>query len=419
MNKNILSNIIKSILVYTIAVTIVIDNHSIWMSNPNMGRIDLYNYLLLVICAIGLLIILVANKRTMNIKRLLINTFFISIYFTVYLLLTKINWFLGIRLIVIVILFMWIINFDNFKKIPHILLAYKNIIIMIAVVSMLFWLFGSLLGLIKASSYFPSTWGNIYGEYNLVPSFYNLYFEPQKIILPLFGEIGRNSAIFTEGAMASLNFSLALLIETVNQHSKKSCKVILVLAIISTFSTTGYIFLVLLFFFSFFKSGSHVKIYKILLLIPLFIIAILVISYLLKQKSTYGLESTTVRTDDFKVGIYTWLQHPFLGSGLSNITNLKQNMGLWRIYNTGFSNSITEILAEGGIFLSFIYFYIFYKAWYKSFINRQFNSVIVITLTFYLFVTTIFTYQYVLISLLIWFANNKFSSGGNKWDNLI
>ena len=146
MNKNILSNIIKSILVYTIAVTIVIDNRSIWMSNPNMGRIDLYNYLLLVICAIGLLIILVANKRTMNIKRLLINTFFISIYFTVYLLLTKINWFLGIRLIVIVILFMWIINFDNFKKIPHILLAYKNIIIMIAVVSIKIRLYGSLLG---------------------------------------------------------------------------------------------------------------------------------------------------------------------------------------------------------------------------------------------------------------------------------
>ena len=78
--------------------------------------------------------------------------------------------------------------------------------------------------------------------------------------------------------------------------------------------------------------------------------------------------------DDYKAGVITWLQHPFLGSGLSNTNGIQQNMSAWRSYNTGFSNSIMEILAEGGIYLSLFYFYAFIKGLYSGVNKKNYNE---------------------------------------------
>ncbi|RVU70940.1 MULTISPECIES: O-antigen ligase family protein [Lactobacillus] len=255
---------------------------------------------------------------------------------------------------------------------------------------------------------FPSAWGTTYGNYILVPSFHNIYFETQRVVFPFIGEIIRNSAIFTEAPMASLNFSIALLVEILDRHSGRINKIVLVLAILSTFSTTGYIFIVILFILIFFKKDAGINVYKLIISIPVLVLFILVLVYLLKQKSTYGVESTALRVDDFRAGILTWLQHPILGSGLSNTTFLVKNMGMWRT-NTGFSNSITEILAEGGVYLSYLYFYAFFKGLSNSIKNKNKEYSIFVIMTFYLFVTTIFTYQYILLFLLVWFRSSRFS----------
>lgn len=405
ISKNNLLQKINSFLTYGIALALIIDCRSIWMSDPQL-HLDNLNYIFLVFCSVGSLILLFQKNPNQDIGQLTIKILFIVIYFLFYLFLTKININLGIKLIIITCLFLWILFLDTSSSIPSIFLAYKNLIIIIAFISLFFWLFGSFLGIIHPTNYVPTAWGNKYGNAIYIPSYFNLYVQPQQVSLPVIGEIGRNSAIFTEGPMASLNFCMALLIELCDDQSKfkKRNYIILILSILSTFSTTGYILLIFILYYKILFNSSN-KILKIIFTIPVLVLAIVAVVYLFSQKMEYGSESTTVRLDDYKAGVITWLQHPFLGSGLSNTNGIQQNMSAWRSYNTGFSNSIMEILAEGGIYLSLFYFYAFIKGLYSGVNKKNYNELLMVISMFYLFVTTIFTYQYILILFLIYFCN--------------
>ena len=66
--------------------------------------------------------------------------------------------------------------------------------------------------MLHSNIYINSNWGAVNGVTRLVPSYNNIYFETQRISAPLLGDIYRNSSIFSEGPMASLNFTLGLLI---------------------------------------------------------------------------------------------------------------------------------------------------------------------------------------------------------------
>ena len=143
---------------------------------------------------------------------------------------------------ILLFLFFFIIQESNERS--EVLLKYRNVVFIIALVSLFFWLLGSILHFLHPSGIVQSVWT---GDPKVVPSYYGFYFETQK----LYGVI-RNTAIFTEAPMSSLHFSIAMLVEVYVDKKKSLFKIFLFsIAILSSFSTTGIILLIVVYYINY------------------------------------------------------------------------------------------------------------------------------------------------------------------------
>lgn len=399
---------------YMIAIALALSCRTIWQTKvPPLLTFDRSIWLAISI-AIVIIVILNYKNNKSKFQQALIISIFLICYFEFYILFSSFpgTRSYGIRYASVVIMLVWLLYYDDYKNgIPNVLLEYKNVIFVIAAVSLVFWLLGSILGLIKPTGEFLTAWTGT-GKPVSVPSYFGIYFETQSVTTDIGGFI-RNTAIYPEAPMSSLNFCIALGIQMMTKQSKKWGEIqfwILLIAILSTGSTTGYIFLAVLLAFKVNSSNNKFfKKYRILLFILIFVLTIISVSYLIHQKTVYGIDSANIRMDDYKVGYRAWLQHPFLGSGIENDDYIRQFMEPWRSYNTGFSNSPLKILSDGGIYIFSGYVYCFARGMYVTFRNRQMYKFVFILLVLYLFVTTIFHYTYLLFLILIWFTKNSAS----------
>lgn len=409
---------------YMSAAIFIYDCRSMYSMIWHLGTLPNY---VLVISLLGCILIASPVINIDKFKKLMIVSLVFILYMGVYTI-VSINKGLVLWLTLVVLLFLWqISSIQGKEKIPNILLFYRKLVFIVAVISLFFWIFGSILRIISPSGTVLSSWGAVGNNLNVVPTFHNLYFETQNFrtgIQALNG-VQRNSAIFTEAPMASLNFSIALLIDFLDDHQgkhSKFIKIILVIAILSTFSTTGYMFLVFLLFGIWLNKKHRTAKNLQLVFIPiLFILLIIGIRVLLVEKTSNNFSSASVRFDDFKVGLSAWKQHILFGIGIQNYKYLSQLMGSWRSSNLGFSNSLTDILSGGGLYLTILYLFSFARGIYTNIIQKNWKGLIFVVLIIYLFVTTFFTYTLILLYLLVLFAignkNINEFGGGEKVNN--
>lgn len=398
-----------TILTFIIAGIFVFNCNSIWTALPNANNKT--SYLCLVI--VSVLVLLINKIKLDNLVYLLSISAIVGIYGLIYGIVSDFSSSLLI-LITLAIIFILLIG-QGESIVFDILSKYSWLIVVIAAISIIFWIFGSNLKWIKPTGTVLSTWAsgsNYYsrGVADVVPSYFGIYFETQTVSgLSFFSNMIRNTAIFTEAPMASLNFSLALLINIYYRQKIKRSNLknfILILAILTTFSTTGYILLVLLgFSYLFYSKNKLIIKYRNILLPVLGIIFILVIFVLFNQKSNYDTGSSSIRSDDYKVGYQAFKDHPILGLGLANNMLLVQNyMENWRSYNTGLSSSVVELFSFGGLYLGFPYIFSFIRGIFLSIKNKNKEKMFFVLMTLYLFILTIFTFKYITIFLLVWFG---------------
>jgi len=273
---------------------------------------------------------------------------------------------------------------------------YSNIVFVIAAVSLVFWVFGSLLGWIHSTGTLYTTWtGN--EELKAVPSYYGIYFETQTS--SFFGlashMIVRNTAIFTEAPMASFVFSLAFMYEMLMREKLnwKRCMLFAV-AIISTSSTSGATALVLVvgLKYVFTKSKTKVGLSLKLFLLPMVVVAVLIALGLLLERKL-GSSSGSIRMDDFSAGYKAWMDAPSFGNGLGNSDAIKRHMASFRVKNTGLSNSPMQVLAYGGIYLFLPYYVAAIKGLITLIARRQWNRMTFYLVFLYLFTITICSFQ--------------------------
>lgn len=410
MVKTNLVDSIRNILIYLCAVILVINSQSVWMTIPGLSdKLTTICFFSLVLL-IGLIIFIqIVKQSKIDLERFSWFLGLFSIFMFIYIIVSNQNVLFCIKIYLVIILFDLLLSFDEGEVVIKILLAYKNLLFFVAIISLFFWLNGSILHILTASSVIQSKWGAFNNNSIYFASYHNLYFETQYMTIPVFGTICRNTAVFPEAPMASLNFSIAFLIEETIKNNKyhKAITAVLVLAIVTTFSTTGYILLIFYFVIKWLRDSKTNLGTKILMLLPLVVVTALIFVVIANQKVRYGNLSMQVRWDDYIVGVQTWLRHPFFGSGLSNQQALNQSMESWRIINSGFSNSITEVLAEGGLYISGFYVYCFIRGIYHSVVNKDEKFLIFTIGIIYLFIFTIFTYNYILLLLLVLLANLK------------
>lgn len=231
-----------------------------------------------------------------------------------------------------------------------IFLRYSNTIVVIACVSLIMWILCSILKIIPPTGMMPFEWSQ---KTYSIPTYWGIYFETQSVFI--FGQwIFRNTGIFNEGPMYNMVLCMAFTIELFIRHKKSKFRLwILSITIITTFTTTGQLFLIGIICWKILRKISSK--YRVLLMVTLPIV--LCVGYIFTSEiienkiETGGEESIDLRTEDIEYCIEAGLEHPILGVGMT----LGEGEGLWKGKQLGRSNSIFAIFARGGLYTLTLY----------------------------------------------------------------
>ena len=294
-------------------------------------------------------------------------------------------------------------------------LKYSNVMVIIAVASLVMWFLCSILQVVPATSFFPYEWGS---SIDFIPTYWGVYFETQSIA-PLGEKIWRNTGIFNEGPMYNMALCVAFIIEYFIQPFRSKTKLwILAIAIFTTFTTTGQFFLMGIGIWSVFnRMGRRYRI-LLLLVVPILLYFGYVVAgtLLANKKATGGEDSMNLRTEDITWCMEAGMEHPMLGVGLT----LREGESLWHGKTLGRSNSLFAVFARGGLFVLILYFgalllfpYLYYRK-YKD--PKWFYAMFCF---FLVFTVTVSFLNYLTLLFIAWGMSNInlkcWNSGSKAW----
>jgi hypothetical protein len=366
------------------------------------------------------LLLLILNILNNGIKH--INAAKVTIFFVIYLIYASIILlhsersqvsFVGKFMIAIPLLSMYFAIITPIDKVRFSLLyKFLEIMIYLSIISVILWIGGSCLGKIQPTGYVPYTWGENVRDHTMIAShYYYIYFETQYVDILGFGlntQI-RNTGIFAEGPMFNVCLCVALMIELYLKRSIKKWQIIiLVVTMITTFSTTGFIFLPLIFisFIAYKKLKLSIRniIMGFIYLVPIIFAGYFVREVIYTQKQeTSSYQSRSVHITN---KINTWLSEPVLGVGYTSSTN----------DTFGNSTGIFAILADGGIYFFSMYivsFLIIPYLYYRK--HKDIRLLIIFVLILFLLFPTIVHYRFIILM----FIALAFSFSFQRKSNLI
>lgn len=396
---------IKKFFEYIFVLAIVIDNGTQYVHLINFPAAHTILFIILFVSGMGIIFSSEIRFNSLN-NALLIILFLIS-YFSIYLIFQKIGRIDALKYILVLLIITLVIRTCYEKRNIRLFSIYVNIITIIAAVSLFFWIFGSLLNIIQPTGSVLSTWTG-QNDVKSVPSFWGIYFQPQMTLFTGWniGNFARNSAIYVESPIASLNFCLALGANLFLEKKPSRIKtVILTLAILSTTSAMGFLILLLCLIGKVLLSKNKKQIISFLkiFIIPfLMIIAIILGVIIFNQKMSVN--SGFLRLDDFLAGFKAWLVHPIFGSGMENAQLIFENMSLSRITASqlGISNSIAIILAEGGLYVGIVYIFCFVMSTITFLKDKNYNYLLFCLIFFIVFCNNAIPFTYLTFLILAW-----------------
>ncbi|CAK1608145.1 Oligosaccharide repeat unit polymerase Wzy [Streptococcus oralis subsp. dentisani] len=366
------------ILDYMWIILIIVQCHSIYTvkSEP-------FNLTVLLLVTTAMLLLLNLLRFTLSIKFIHKFIYMLGLYFIaiVTFFLTNIGanlTILNITKYFIMLPLFFLINsiYMNKKILPALLSKFVNVVVILAIFSLFFWIFGTLLNVVHPTSTVINQWSG--GR--LINSYYNLYFETQQMIF--FGiHIIRNSGIFAESPIWGLILSIAYVTDLLILKSDKNNKRnIIILTMLSTISTTGIIIIGLAILYKITTNRHKAK----LLLFPVTLGLGFSLLLLLSEKSETV--SANLRVDDYNIGFKVWKASFWIGHGLNNgILAIQSHIPTFE-RSLGYSNTLFVILAQGGLLLFLIYFSPMILILFKKNINLDFKFAIIL---FFILVTTI------------------------------
>lgn len=343
------NNIIKC-LMYLLSLLLVLDGNSMYHALAN------FNFHFPVLCLGIIVLIFIAYGKFSVERRNFCIAFSLLVYFFVYFVI-KIDTvdkstYSAIMIGVPLMLFL----FEKLQEsgTSDVLFFYiENVILILAVISLFFWLFGEVLNVINTNMSMTVTWGQL----RTYEGFFGLQF-----VTTISNSIGKglygNSGIFTEGPMFCFWLCIALSTELFLKEELSKIKVMLLVGtIFTTLSTTG------IFFVAFFiglryclhmkgrsSLGKTVMVFVLIMALPVVIVGLQQVYYL-----KMGTSSFLIRMQDYAAGYTLWKQNPIFGSGYGDISALQKYVLASRAGNVGFSNSFSAILGTGGLWNFIIY----------------------------------------------------------------
>ena len=319
---------LKIFLTYLFTFALLLECNSVYIINSQF-----FNQIVLLVTFFSLLILFLVGKKIYRLQP------FTPLFFIFYVLWALVLYFNGtgdntfiLKFFGILPLLILYLAFGGLHRFKDVLKAVVDFLILISVVSLFFYLLGTVLNVIPCTEIVYSDWAGTY-----FPSWYNVYFEAQPF---------RNCGIYPEGPMYNYCLVVALFAEYFLLNRNRWKIIILVITILTSTSTTGIfalLGLVLLHVLSKLHEGSMSPIktaLTILGIIATFIIVIYIGSDVLEMKSQT--DSYADRSTHIKNALNTFQQNVFLGSGYGK-------------NGVGSSNSLFIILADGGIWMSLLF----------------------------------------------------------------
>ena len=416
------------IITYVAAAAMVVQCRSIWMHLRDYGPwVNRSTALVLGICLMALAFKNDGEKNGPGIRWPSIKTgIIIMLYLLLFVLLDPVNYRRVLRcglLLCSVIIFLD--SRGGKEKAASLLGAFRDVVVIVAGVSVVCWFFLSLLHII------PYPWsGSVYvdwsdnGKIIWRTHFMYIYYETQWFIT---GYVARNSAIFVEGPMANYIFSLAFMtdfyiLDSRGPKAHRRCRIILALAMLTTFTATGWFLMALMWIMKNLpdvrkkrrSAGSfreHLAQEKKMIVLAAMVLAFVVL--LLWNKTTT--ESSSIRMDDIRSGFKAWLSSPLWGVGFENTPYIARFASPWRLNNLGYSNSPVEVLAEGGLMLFIPYGGAILRGASRSFRSGNYAHIAFEICFLVLFAVTIIPYQYITMLMVCMLMQDMISfRGGQK-----
>lgn len=395
---------------YVIAAILLIQCNTVWTTiEPFRGSINQILLMALFGCTVCCMIL---TGGVFSKKRMLVTASVTSLVFLYLMVLffahsTNHSVFWHFLACLLVLILYYLTCCDG--EIPAVLLKYGQLVTWVAAYSLLMWMLCSIQQIISPTGVVMTSWNDTAFLDAPISSYFGIYFETQ---FRAVGDVlvARNTSIFTEAPMASLHFSIALLIEAL---LKKKCDgkafVLLMLAIFSTMSTTGYLVVLLTALIRLFtwlgKKGwlANEALKAAMIVVATACFSVIGAIVLLKVETVSG----SVRFDDMRAGILAVCDHPILGNGFNNLPAIQKYMSHWRTYNVGFSSGLLWILSDGGLWLGLVHILPMLWALVMGVRRGEVGVSLFSVLMFFIFLITVFQYSLLLSFILVFLANYK------------
>lgn len=235
----------------------------------------------------------------------------------------------------------------GFETITRFLTRYVNVVLVLAGISLFFFVFGSTLHLIDPTGTVSYQWEVA----RRASSYWSLYFETQTIDFLSYSGI-RNDGVFCEAPMFNFVLCLALMTNVLLLKGSRLKSLFLCVTILTTFSTTGYLAVLIVGAYLLMVAKVSNRLINALriLLIPILVVGIIIAcALILGDKSDTG--SYGVRSDHLIGCTQLFFESLPLGTGFGDDALF---YSVFR-FDQGLSVGSMYLLAQGGAFAVALY----------------------------------------------------------------
>jgi len=327
-------------------------------------------------CTVVLIIVYIIKNKKFEWNRQMIVGIIAVAMFGIYLLFTRFNVKPCLENLIIPFLLFMALAYVNkphevFINFFH---AYSNLVMIIAVVSLIFFFLGPIFRVVMGEFF---AFYN-YGTYKLGINFFYVFFENFSQYQDFGGKlVSRNIGIFMESPDYATTLLIALFWKLF--YGKKfriaQC-IILGITLITTFSAKGYLLgaAIVAGYFLFIYCPTNEKLLKWRKKFLPIVIGIGVIGAValiaIKASSITGSGSVSIRLDDMLAALRTWMDHPVFGAGFYDLEEFYQNYE-WTTLGGDPTCGILNVLAFGGIYMFAMYAFGFINFTRKLEIKRE------------------------------------------------
>lgn len=362
-----------------------------------------YSQILFILLCLPLFISLMMNKKYIIIIFLFIPFYILATYF-IY------NEIIG-SYIIYLVKFLCVLAFINYciqKQIP----LYKiinNVIITISIYSLFTYIIFDLTTLISYSNEVINS-----KPYRV---FLGIHFHGQFTDWYSI-RVVRNNSIFWEPGVYQIFLNFSLIYQLFfSKKLNKAILLVLIVNLITTFSTTGLIFGLLLFYLKVISVKTRNKLLNFIKYYSFPIISIVVYfisEYFFNQKLQFGTRSYDLRTNNLLIGLELFIEKPFFGWGFLNYKPYELIAGV-----PNNSNGLISMLFHQGIMGLVFYFVPFFT--YLVTLIKQKNILLSIIFALFIFISCsvepIMYTNFISVFICIGLATIADKKGIKKWNN--